>query len=101
MPREMDKRAWQEGYDAGKRGERASACPYRAGTVEGWSWSSGFVEGKAARKNPAPDAAHDSIIGEAVEILQAAYTPRATRADLVEAVGAALELLTGGYDLAA
>ncbi|MGD0778663.1 MAG: hypothetical protein ABSC05_38270 [Candidatus Solibacter sp.] len=101
MPREMDQKAWQEGYDAGKRGERASACPYRAGTVEGWSWSSGFVEGRAARTNPAHNADQDATISEAVEILQAAYTPRASRADLVEAVGAALEVLTGGDDLAA
>ena len=101
MPGEIDKKAWQEGYDAGKSGERASACPYRARTVEGWSWSSGFVEGKAARTNPAHKADQDATISEAVEILQAAYTPRASRADLVEAVGAALEVLTGGDGLAA
>jgi len=100
MPREMDVKAWQEGYAAGNRGERASDCPFRAGTVEHWSWSSGFIEGRAARKNPAP-IAQDAIISEAVGILQAAYTPRATRADLVEAVGAALEVLTGSDDLAA
>jgi ribosome modulation factor len=94
MPREMSQKAWQEGYDAGKRGERAAACPYRARTVESWSWSSGFVDGKAARANPASKANQDARVNEAVEILQAAYTPRATRADLVEAVGAALEALT-------
>jgi ribosome modulation factor len=97
----MDQKAWQEGYDAGKRGEPVSACPYRARTAEGWSWSSGFVEGKAARTNPANKGDQDAINQQAVEILQAAYTPRASRSDLVEAVGAALEVLTGGDDLAA
>ena len=101
MPREMDQNAWQEGYDAGKRGERVSACPYRARTAEGWSWSSGFVEGKAARTNPTNKGDQDATISQAVEILQAAYTPRATRGDLVEAVGAALDALTGEDDPAA
>jgi ribosome modulation factor len=50
MTSEINETAWQEGYAAGARGERVLACPYRAGTVECWSWSSGFIEGKATRQ---------------------------------------------------
>jgi hypothetical protein len=85
-----------------RRRQASALCPYAAGTVERWSWEAGFVEGKAARNtNPTSKADQDAIISQAVEILQASYTPRATRADLVEAVGTALDALTGGDDLAA
>jgi ribosome modulation factor len=49
MTSEIDQTAWQEGYAAGARGENVLACPYRAGTVECWSWSGGFIEGRARR----------------------------------------------------
>jgi ribosome modulation factor len=39
--------SWQRGYRAGCLG--LSACPFPAGTAEGWSWISGYIEGKAAR----------------------------------------------------
>jgi hypothetical protein len=39
--------SWQQGYDAGYLGE--SGCPFAFGSNEAWSWSSGYVEGKAAR----------------------------------------------------
>lgn len=41
--------AWREGYQAGQHAARCTACPYAAGTDESWSWSSGYIEGKAAR----------------------------------------------------
>ena len=37
----------------------------------------------------------DAIITQAVEVLEAVYTPEATRADLVEAVSEAIDILTG------
>ena len=40
----------------------------------------------------------DAIITAAVEVLEAAYTPEATRADLVEAVSGAIDILTGEED---
>jgi ribosome modulation factor len=40
---------WHEGYRAGRDGKGSPKCPYAVGTGEGWSWSSGYVEGKAAR----------------------------------------------------
>jgi ribosome modulation factor len=42
-------RSWQEGYRAGLRQARLADCPYTIGTNESWSWSSGYIEGKAAR----------------------------------------------------
>ena len=42
-------RCWQEGYHAGQRRERLADCPYAIGSSESWSWSSGYIEGKAAR----------------------------------------------------
>jgi hypothetical protein len=38
---------WQEGFEAAKSG--LIGCPYQAGTVESWSWNSGFVEGQEGR----------------------------------------------------
>ncbi len=31
------------------RGRRTSECPYANDSIEAWSWSSRFIEGKAAR----------------------------------------------------
>jgi hypothetical protein len=44
-PITLDPKVWQEGFAAGRR--KDPVCPYAAGTVEGWSWSSGCVEGRA------------------------------------------------------
>jgi ribosome modulation factor len=43
----QDPCSWQRGYRAGYLG--LSACPFPAGSVESWSWISGYIEGKAAR----------------------------------------------------
>src|SRR5437879_2548444 len=99
MPRlQQDREAWQQGFDAGARGERAK-CPYAAGTVESWSWRAGFTEGKASRKTNVASKAlmvhKGATIAQATGILRACYTPHATRADLVEAVSAALDVLSG------
>ena len=40
-------------------------------------------------------AEQEATITEVTDILEAAYTPEATRADLVEAVSDALDILTG------
>ena len=45
----QDTVSWHEGYQAGHRGASLATCPYAAGTNESWSWSSGIIEGKAAR----------------------------------------------------
>jgi ribosome modulation factor len=47
----QDLLAWQEGYDAGlKLDDRyCPYCPYPAGSAETWSWSSGWIEGRAER----------------------------------------------------
>lgn len=42
-------RSWQEGYRAGQRRASLVDCPYTIGTSKSWSWSSGYIEGKAAR----------------------------------------------------
>jgi ribosome modulation factor len=44
----QDAASWHEGYQAGYRGS-LTTCPYAAGTNQSWSWSSGAIEGKAAR----------------------------------------------------
>jgi ribosome modulation factor len=102
---QQDREAWQAGYDAGARGERASKCPYPARTAEAFSWRSGFIEGKAARKtNPAGKLeTEQDVIARAIEILTAAYRPAVTRSDAVEAIGEALDILDagGGDDSAA
>ena len=51
----QDVKSWHEGYRAGRSGVDTRACPHPAASTEGWSWSSGFIEGKAARlKNDNP-----------------------------------------------
>jgi ribosome modulation factor len=39
--------AWEVGYRAGLLG--VSHCPYHPRSLQAWSWSSGWIEGKAAR----------------------------------------------------
>jgi ribosome modulation factor len=46
---QLDAAAWQKGFDTGDAGQPVSECPYANDSIEAWSWSSGFVEGKAAR----------------------------------------------------
>ena len=46
----QDARAWNAGYRAGQLGTRRPVCPDSASTTESWSWSSGYIEGKAARQ---------------------------------------------------
>lgn len=41
--------AWSAGIAAGERGVFSWNCPYPATSRESWSWSSGYVEGKAKR----------------------------------------------------
>lgn len=50
MGMSLNKEDWQAGYDAGRRRERNQPP---AG-VEVLSWSSGYIEGKAAPAAPAP-----------------------------------------------
>lgn len=40
--------AWEAGFASGKR-KLVDRCPYVAGSAEAWAWSSGRVEGQAAR----------------------------------------------------
>ena len=46
----QDARSWHEGYRAGQLGTQPAACPDSASSTESWSWSSGYIEGKAARQ---------------------------------------------------
>ncbi|MGD0774083.1 MAG: Rmf/CrpP family protein [Candidatus Solibacter sp.] len=106
MPRvQQDREAYQAGYDAGARGERASKCPYRAGTAQAFSWRSGFIEGQASRKTNTAGkletVSEQDLIARATEILTAAYTPGVTRSGAVEAIGEALDVLAGSDDPAA
>ena len=45
----QDARFWHEGYLAGLRGMRLAARRYPVGSTASWSWSSGYIEGDAAR----------------------------------------------------
>ena len=45
----MDEHAWNRGFDDGEQGKPLRPCPYPRGTTESWSWSSGYIEGQAAR----------------------------------------------------
>jgi hypothetical protein len=45
---EQNLEIWREGFHSGlMRTDRR--CPYQTGTVEAWSWRSGFIEGRAER----------------------------------------------------
>ena len=45
----QDARFWNEGYRAGLHGISLAARRYLVGSTASWSWSSGFIEGNAAR----------------------------------------------------
>ena len=45
----QDAAAWNEGYRAGLCRRRAAVRPYPVGATKSWSWSSGYIEGNAAR----------------------------------------------------
>ena len=45
----QDARFWNEGYRAGLLGTGLTARRYPVGSTASWSWSSGFIEGNAAR----------------------------------------------------
>ena len=47
----IDGDAWNRGFWDGEMGLVLPSCPYAAGTTEGLSWSSGYIEGKAARNS--------------------------------------------------
>jgi ribosome modulation factor len=46
---ELDDRAWEEGYRAGRLGIHHSKGPYHPPSLKSLSWISGYIEGKAAR----------------------------------------------------
>ena len=59
MRLEIDGNAWNQGFRDGEEGKPLRFCPYDIGTTERWSWSSGYIEGTAARNGyavirPAP-----------------------------------------------
>ena len=45
----IDGNAWDRGFRDGEQGLPPRCCPYAASTTERWSWSSGYIEGNAAR----------------------------------------------------
>ena len=45
----IDIHAWTRGFHDGEAGKAMRACPLAVGTSERWSWSSGYIEGQAAR----------------------------------------------------
>lgn len=47
-----DATAWYEGYRAGRRGEPRRS-PHVAGTLQSWSWTGGWIEGKERREKDA------------------------------------------------
>ena len=47
----QDPRAWHEGYQAGLLGHGRKDCTQQVDATASWSWSSGHIEGKAARLN--------------------------------------------------
>ena len=49
----LDPKQWQKGFVAGQRNEVPAEGSNAVGTVEGWSWSSGYIEGKATGPKPA------------------------------------------------
>ena len=44
----LDEFAWRKSFRNGEQGRPLRNCPYSVGSIEHWSWSSGYVEGKAA-----------------------------------------------------
>ena len=49
MRLEIDGNAWNQGFWDGEMGLAPRSCPYARGTSDSLSWSSGYIEGKAAR----------------------------------------------------
>ena len=45
----IDGNAWNQGFWDGEMGLALRSCPYARGTSDSLSWSSGYIEGKAAR----------------------------------------------------
>jgi ribosome modulation factor len=50
LPVRLDQEAWNAGFAAGQAGEFSNSCPYPPMTIESLSWHSGYIEGKAKRK---------------------------------------------------
>ena len=73
-----DPAAWDVGFAAGERGVFPFRCPYPATTRQAWSWSSGFIEGKAKRDGyeysrgtrPPHNAVHRDGAGSVQELLE-------------------------------
>jgi hypothetical protein len=40
----QDPEVWKEGFRASEAGRRPGRCPYSAGSIEAWSWFSGYIE---------------------------------------------------------
>ena len=45
----MPSDAWEAGFRSGKEKPLHDRCPYPAASPEAWAWSSGRIEGQAAR----------------------------------------------------
>jgi hypothetical protein len=60
MELHIDRDAWLAGFRTGEAGQRGT-CPHPPASNEAYSWSSGFVEGKAKRDGheySGPEAHH-------------------------------------------
>ena len=51
----LNAKAWQEGYDAGRRGLKLSDNPHRVGTAAAQAWQFGLIEGQMKPLRPADD----------------------------------------------
>ena len=47
----IDNNAWNQGFRDGEAGKPLWSCPHTVGTTARLSWSSGYIEGKAARNS--------------------------------------------------
>ena len=50
----QDTKAHADGYAAGQQRKPLEANPYPPASAEGWSWASGYIEGKANPDKPYP-----------------------------------------------
>ena len=80
---EIDEQAWIRGFEDGERGKSLNACHYEIGTDERWSWSSGYVEGKAARNGyavtrPAPKQQEKLAPGAEADAVPLRFTASAS-----------------------